>query len=99
MLRLIISLVMACAVHAQEVIWVRNGETADAHFGQCIYPLGDQNEDGYADWMVSASGSSGSPLDDRVDLFPRRHPVRVPQNVDCPLLSFFVRVTSNASSE
>ncbi|NUO18817.1 FG-GAP repeat protein, partial [bacterium] len=29
----------------------------------------DQNQDGYADWMVSSPGSLGSPLDDRVDLF------------------------------
>lgn len=60
MLKLIFPLVMACAVHTQEVIWVRNGETADAHFGQSIYPLGDENEDGYADWMVSASSRGGT---------------------------------------
>ncbi len=53
---------------AQEVIWVRNGETANSHFGAAIYPLGDQNEDGCTDWMVWSVGGFFEETD-RVEFF------------------------------
>ncbi|MCB9365556.1 MAG: T9SS type A sorting domain-containing protein [Calditrichaeota bacterium] len=52
----ILSLLLAAnACFAQEVIWVRDGETGSSQFGAGIYPLGDQNDDGFDDWAVASS--------------------------------------------
>jgi len=39
-----------------EVIWARNGISPQAYFGSPISSLGDQNDDGFNDWAVSAPG-------------------------------------------
>ncbi len=41
------------------VIWDRSGLTDSAAYGYKILPLGDQNDDGYADWAVQAQGNGG----------------------------------------
>ncbi|NUO20384.1 hypothetical protein HUU59_13140, partial [bacterium] len=51
-------LFIAGLAHAQDIIWVRNGDTANSHFGGFIFPLGDQNDDGFDDWAVYASGNA-----------------------------------------
>ena len=52
---------------AQEILWVRNGENSESHFGAGLYPLGDQNDDGFDDWAVWSNGEQVS--DDRFDFF------------------------------
>ncbi|MBU1637722.1 T9SS type A sorting domain-containing protein [bacterium] len=37
-----------------EVIWDRSGNDPDSHFGMVMFPLGDQNDDGFADWGVAS---------------------------------------------
>jgi hypothetical protein len=39
------------------VIWDRSGLTDSSAYGYKILPLGDQNDDGYADWAVYAQGN------------------------------------------
>jgi len=52
---LILAILLTCTVsHAQDVVWVRNGENADSHFGAGLYSVGDQNDDGFADWAVAS---------------------------------------------
>ncbi|MBL0062646.1 MAG: VCBS repeat-containing protein [bacterium] len=41
-----------------EIIWERNGDAPTAHFGSRVFPLDDQNDDGFADWGVSSSGQN-----------------------------------------
>jgi len=46
-------------VHAQplpDVLWDHSGDGNHTQFGYRIYSLGDQNDDGYADWAVNAIG-------------------------------------------
>ena len=58
---LLISLFAATLVYAQlyepTVIWDRIGETDSSAYGYKILPLGDQNDDGFADWAVLARGN------------------------------------------
>ena len=58
---LLISLLGATLVSAQDyvpvVIWDRSGETDSSAYGYKILPLGDQNDDGFADWAVLARGN------------------------------------------
>ena len=42
-----------------QVIWDRSGETDSSAYGYKILPLGDQNDDGFADWAVFARGNGG----------------------------------------
>jgi hypothetical protein len=59
---LICILALTSLVHAQpelNVIWDRSGETDSSSYGTQILPLGDQNNDGYADWAVMAWGNRG----------------------------------------
>jgi hypothetical protein len=59
--RLIILLALTAAVSAQpyepHVIWDRSGQTDSSAYGYKILPLGDQNDDGFADWAVLANGN------------------------------------------
>ncbi len=48
------------ATHAQEVLWQRDGDSTTSRFGSGVYPLGDQNDDGYADWAVFISQINGN---------------------------------------
>ncbi|MBI5059052.1 FG-GAP repeat protein [candidate division KSB1 bacterium] len=41
------------------VIWDRSGQTDSSAYGYKILPLGDQNDDGFADWAVYAQGNGG----------------------------------------
>lgn len=56
-------LVFSASLFAQpyepHVIWDRSGETDSSAYGYKILPLGDQNDDGYADWAVFAWGNGG----------------------------------------
>jgi hypothetical protein len=56
-------LVFSYSVQAQpyepSVIWDRSGETDSSAYGYEILPLGDQNNDGFADWTVYAQGNGG----------------------------------------
>lgn len=47
--------------HAQplHVIWDRSGAGDSSRYGYAILPLGDQNNDGFADWAVFAEGGVG----------------------------------------
>ena len=39
------------------VLWDRSGRTDSSAYGYKILPLGDQNDDGFADWAVMAYGN------------------------------------------
>jgi hypothetical protein len=53
-----------------DVIWDRSGTDPDSHFGMSLYPLGDQNDDGFADWMVwCQAGDVGTASESMVQLF------------------------------
>ncbi len=56
-------IVVACIGFAQpyepHVIWDRSGQTDSSAYGYKILPLGDQNNDGFADWAVFAWGNGG----------------------------------------
>jgi hypothetical protein len=43
-----------------QIIWDRSGLTDSSAYGYSILPLGDQNDDGFADWAVYAQGNTGS---------------------------------------
>ncbi len=56
---LIAALCIAYLAYAQpmpQVIWDRSGLYGYSHFGSFISSLGDQNDDGFNDWMVCAPG-------------------------------------------
>ena len=57
----LISLLVATIALAQpyepHIIWDRSGETDSSAYGYKILPLGDQNDDGFADWAVLAHGN------------------------------------------
>lgn len=62
-----------------EVLWEREGHDDSSRFGSRVFALGDQNDDGFADWGVS---SGGQPWLSRVELFyggnpPAQEPYRV----------------------
>ena len=42
------------------VLWDRSGLTDSSAYGYAILPLGDQNDDGFADWAVLAGGNGGA---------------------------------------
>jgi len=57
---------LAAATYAQpspHVIWDRSGAQDSSRYGAVILPLGDQNNDGYADWAVFAAGGMGNSTD------------------------------------
>jgi hypothetical protein len=54
---LLIAILVATSVYAFEVIWDRSGAQDSSHYGYDILPLGDQNDDGFADWAVFACGT------------------------------------------
>ncbi|NUO18970.1 hypothetical protein HUU59_05925 [bacterium] len=57
---IIVILFIATITNAQpDVLWDRSGDGNHAQFGIQIYPLGDQNNDGFADWAVNANGEYG----------------------------------------
>ncbi|NUO18973.1 FG-GAP repeat protein [bacterium] len=53
---LLFLLIFTSALPAQEVIWDRSGDGNHAQFGYLIWAMGDQNNDGFDDWAVSANG-------------------------------------------
>ena len=40
------------------VLWDRSGDMPTSHFGTSVFPLGDQNNDGFDDWGVFSSGQA-----------------------------------------
>ncbi|MBL0063036.1 MAG: hypothetical protein IPP40_16540 [bacterium] len=46
--------------NAQEVLWQRDGDLETSRFGSGIYPMGDQNDDGFMDWAVYNSDANGA---------------------------------------
>ena len=48
----VVTMCASSSAPAQDVLWQRDGELSTSHFGSAVYPLGDQNDDGYADWAV-----------------------------------------------
>ncbi len=72
--RLIASIVSLAAVALAQpwqpvVIWDREGATDSAHYGYNVFPLGDQNQDGYDDFGIWARGRTNSM--GTTDDFPR----------------------------
>lgn len=68
---LLFLLIFTCAVLAQEVLWQRDGELETSRFGSGLFPLGDQNDDGFADWAVynSDENADASPWLKGLDFF------------------------------
>ncbi len=62
--------------HAQDVLWQRDGELETSRFGSGLFPLGDQNDDGFADWAVYNSdvNSAASPWLTGLDFFNGGNP-------------------------
>ena len=56
---LLLPLVVIAQPYEPTVIWDRIGETDSSAYGYKILPLGDQNDDGFADWAVYAQGNGG----------------------------------------
>ncbi|MBU0692267.1 T9SS type A sorting domain-containing protein [bacterium] len=53
-----------------DVIWDRSGLYNSSHFGSSISSLGDQNDDGYTDWIVNAAGDwQNYPEDAYIEFF------------------------------
>lgn len=70
-------LFLTAAAFAQplEVIWDWQGNDPDSHFGMSLYPLGDQNDDGFADWMVwCQAGDVGAESESMAQLFHGGNP-------------------------
>jgi len=60
---------------AQEVIWDRSGAEYNSHYGYYVFALGDQNDDGFADWGVgSFAGRADQPNASVVELFHGGNP-------------------------
>jgi len=75
----LLCLLCACAVQAQpfpHVIWDRSGMGDSSLYGYKILPLGDQNNDGYADWAVLAAGwgPPGQASEARLDFYHGGNP-------------------------
>lgn len=51
-------LTAACFAQPLEVIWDRSGVDPNSHFGGILFPLGDQNDDGMADWGVASTSGT-----------------------------------------
>ena len=85
---------------AQEVLWVRSGETTNAHFGGLLFPLGDQNEDGFDDWAVSSQGDIAGPdSEERFDFFhggnpPQQAPYLTFHSYFVPEIEFMFNINS-----
>jgi hypothetical protein len=66
-------LLLSSLVFAQfpEVIWERVGDGQDSHYGTHVFPLGDQNDDGFADWGVYSIGVEppGQPSEVLMDIY------------------------------
>jgi hypothetical protein len=58
----------ACPCFALNVIWDRSGAGDSSRYGYSILPLGDQNNDGIADWAVFAAGIGVSGQDNEAKL-------------------------------
>jgi hypothetical protein len=57
------------------VIWDRSGNDPDSHFGAPLYPLGDQNDDGFADWIVwCQAGDVGTESESKAQFFHGGNP-------------------------
>jgi hypothetical protein len=69
---------LATSAYAQpslNVIWDRSGAGDSSRYGYTILPLGDQNNDGYADWAVFALGGIGdAPM---IEFFHGGHPMPI----------------------
>jgi len=63
-------------LHAQQIIWERDGEADSSRYGREILPLGDQNLDGFDDFAVQAFGVGPQGTDEGVwlDLFHGGNP-------------------------
>jgi hypothetical protein len=58
-----------------DVIWDRQGNDPDSHFGMVMFPLGDQNNDGNADWGVwSQAGIVGAESESMAQFFHGGNP-------------------------
>ncbi len=63
-------LLLSGVVYGQQAIWDRSGVEFDSHYGYYVFALGDQNDDGYADWGVgSFAGRADEPNASLVELF------------------------------
>jgi hypothetical protein len=58
------------------ILWQREGQQERSHYGSQISSLGDQNEDGFADWAVAAygGGRAGQPNENYVEFFHGGNP-------------------------
>ncbi|MBU0692268.1 T9SS type A sorting domain-containing protein [bacterium] len=68
---ILLSLEGACLAQPMpDVIWDRSGRYDNSHFGSNISSLGDQNNDGYTDWVVTAVGNTQEyPEDAYIEFF------------------------------
>jgi hypothetical protein len=58
-----------------DVIWDRSGNDPDSHFGMFLFPLGDQNDDDYADWGIwSQAGNVGAESESMAQFFHGGNP-------------------------
>lgn len=73
-------MIIASVAYAQPwqpvVLWDRSGAGEASWYGVKIVPLGDQNDDGYADWAVWALGGAppGDPSEELVEFFHGGNP-------------------------
>lgn len=63
-LLILCSIVASAQPWQPQVIWQREGQGDSCEYGHTILALGDQNDDGYADWAVFAWGKLGGSIDD-----------------------------------
>jgi hypothetical protein len=70
-------LLFAGAAQAQfTVLWDKSGAYDSSRYGQVVISLGDQNQDGYADWAVYSAGNTapGTPEQSRLEFFHGGNP-------------------------
>jgi hypothetical protein len=67
-----------------QILWQREGIDDSSRYGMHVFALGDQNNDGFADWGVSgpSSATGTDPITGRVELFyggnpPSQEPYRI----------------------
>ncbi len=74
---LFLTLLLTTVIYAQpwvpEVIWQRAGMASESNYGMAILPLGDQNDDGLADFGIYQLGG-GDDLS-RIELFHGGNPI------------------------
>jgi hypothetical protein len=74
----LLALLLAAVAHAQldRVLWDRLGAGDSSRYGGRIVALGDQNEDGYADFAMQAAGwgHPGQPSEELIEFFHGGNP-------------------------